>query len=166
MSPHTGSLSNSDNGSANSSGGGEETPLKIIEPLCAVFRRKLKSEGLKYTPERAQVLDTVMGFPGLFEADRVLEKVRKSGFRVSKATVYRTIKLLQDAGIIQRALFDQEQTHYQLVYGKTAQDSIIRMDTGETIAVDVPELERLRDKICKDRGLVAKGHRLVIFATG
>jgi Fur family ferric uptake transcriptional regulator len=143
---------------------GQET-LEIIEPLCAVFRKKLKSEGLKYTPERAQVLDTVMGFDGLFEADRVLEKVRKSGFRVSKATVYRTIKLLQDAGIIQRALFDHEQTHYQLAYGKTAQDSIIHMDTGEAIAIDVPELTALRDKVCRERGLIAKGHRLVIFAT-
>lgn len=140
--------------------------LEILEPLCAVFRKKLKAEGLKYTPERAQVLDTVMGFDGLFEADRVLEKVRKSGFRVSKATVYRTIKLLQDAGIIQRALFDQEQAHYQLVYGKAAQDSIIRMDTGEVIGVDVPELAALRQAVCKARGLEAKGHRLVIFATG
>jgi Fur family transcriptional regulator, ferric uptake regulator len=140
--------------------------LEILEPLCAVFRKKLKAEGLKYTPERAQVLDTVMGFDGLFEADRVLEKVRKSGFRVSKATVYRTIKLLQDAGIIQRALFDQEQAHYQLVYGKAAQDSIIRMDTGEVIAVDVPELAALRQAVCKARGLEAKGHRLVIFAVG
>ena len=150
---------------ASQSGNGRET-LEIIEPLCAVFRRKLKAEGLKYTPERAQVLDTVMGFEGVFEADRVLEKVRKSGFRVSKATVYRTIRLLQDAGIIQRALFDQEQTHYQLVYGKAAQDSIIRMDTGQVIEVDVPELASLRERVCRERGLVAKGHRLVIFANG
>src|SRR5436190_18385561 len=144
---------------------GQET-LEIIEPLCAVFRKKLKAEGLKYTPERAQVLDTVMGFDGLFEADRVLEKVRRSGFRVSKATVYRTIKLLQEAGIIQRALFDREQAHYQLVYGKAAQDSIIRMDTGEVIAVDVPELAAVRERVCRERGLLAKGHRLVIFAAG
>src|SRR3954469_7654353 len=129
------------------SANGQE-PIEIIEPLCAVFRRKLKAEGLKYTPERAQVLDTVMGFGGLFEADRVLEKVRRSGFRVSKATVYRTIKLLQEAGIIQRALFDQEQTHYQLVYGKTPQDVVVRVDTGEAIAVNVPEMARLRDAVC------------------
>lgn len=147
-------------------GGNNGQELEILEPLCAVFRKKLKAEGLKYTPERAQVLDTVMGFDGLFEADRVLEKVRKSGFRVSKATVYRTIKLLQEAGIIQRALFDQEQAHYQLVYGKAAQDSIIRMDTGEVIAVDVPELAVVRERVCRERGLAAKGHRLVIFAVG
>ena len=141
-----------------------EPDLQIVEPLCAVFRRKLKAEGLKYTPERAQLLDTVMRFDGLFEADRVLETVRKSGFRVSKATVYRTIRLLLDAGIIQRALFDEDQAHYQVVYGKTPRDHIVRVDTGETIAVDVPELIKLRDAVCKAHGLEAKGHRLTIFA--
>jgi Fur family transcriptional regulator, ferric uptake regulator len=144
--------------------GAGASELEIIEPLCAVFRRKLKAEGLKYTPERAQVLDTVMGFDGLFEADRVLETVRRSGLRVSKATVYRTIKLLQEAGIIQRALFDEEQTHYQVVYGKSVRDTIVRVDTGETISVEVPELERLRDAVCRVHGLEAKGHRLTIFA--
>ncbi len=140
--------------------------LTIIEPLCAVFRRKLKAEGLKYTPERAQLLDTVMGFEGLFEADRVLEAVRRSGFRVSKATVYRTIKLLLEAGIIQRALFDEEQTHYQVVYGKTPRDMIVRVDTGETLMVDVPELEKIREAVCRAHGLSAQGHRLTIFAVG
>ena len=140
--------------------------LAILEPLCAVFRRKLKAEGLKYTPERAQVLDTVLGFDGLFEADRVLETVRRSGFRVSKATVYRTIKLLQDAGIIQRALFDEEQTHYQVVYGRTPKDTIVRVDTGETIEVDAPAVEALRDALCRAHGLIPKGHRLTIFAVG
>lgn len=138
--------------------------LEVFEPLCSVFRKKLKAEGLKYTPERAQVLDTVLSFEGLFEAERVLETVRKSGFRVSKATVYRTIKLLQEAGIIQRALFDEEQTHYQVIYGKSANDSIIRVDTGETIEIDVPQLAELRQAICRAYGLEPKGHRLTIFA--
>jgi Fur family transcriptional regulator, ferric uptake regulator len=137
---------------------------EIIEPLCAVFRRKLRAEGLKYTPERAQVLATVLSFEGLFEAERVLETVRRSGFRVSKATVYRTIKLLQDAGIIQRALFDDEQTHYLVVYGKSPSDMIIRVDTGETITVEAPELEALRERLCRERGLEAKGHRFTVFA--
>lgn len=140
--------------------------LEIIEPLCAVFRRKLKAEGLKYTPERAQVLDTVMRFEELFDAERVIEEVKKSNTRVSKATVYRTIKLLQDAGIIQRVLFDEEQVHYQLVYGRRPLDMIIRMDTGETIAVELPELVALRDALCRRMGLEPQGHRLNIFAVG
>lgn len=140
--------------------------IRIMEPLCAVFRRKLKSEGLKYTPERAQVLDTIMRFDGLFEAERIIEDLKKSGFRVSKATVYRTIKLLQDAGIIQRVLFDQEQSHYQLVYGQKPRDFIIRVDTREAIPIDIPELVAIRERLCRDHGLRAEGHRLQIFATG
>jgi Fur family ferric uptake transcriptional regulator len=143
-----------------------EPNMEVLEPICAVFRRKLKSEGLKYTPERAQILDTVLRFEGLFEAERLQAELKKAGFRVSKATVYRTIKLLQEAGIIQSVLFDQEQAHYQLVYGKRPNDLIIRVDTGEVVQIDVPELIALRDRICKTKGLLPQGHRLQIFAVG
>src|SRR6185295_7547908 len=71
------------------------TSPTVFDPLCSVFRRKLKAEGLKYTPERAQILDTVIRLgeskgtrsngAGLFEVDRVLSEVRQGGFRVSKA---------------------------------------------------------------------------------
>jgi len=82
--------------------------IRITEPLCAVFRRRLKSDGLKYTPERASVLDAIIRLDGLFEAEQLLDEVRGTGTRVSKATVYRTIRLLLEAGIIQRVLFDRE----------------------------------------------------------
>lgn len=143
--------------------GGE---LEIIEPLCAVFRRKLKSEGLKYTPERAQVLDTVMRQDGVFEAETILKLLKGGKVRVSKATVYRTIRLLQEAGILQRVLFDDdpEQSHYQLVYGQRPHDLLIRVDTREAVTIQVPELIELRDRLCAKLGLSPVGHRLQIFA--
>lgn len=140
--------------------------LEVVEPLCAVFRRKLKAEGLKYTPERARILDMVMQQEDLFEADRLLQELRTSGFRVSKATVYRTIKLLQDAGIIQRVLFDQDQAHYQLVYGRRPNDLLIRIDTNQIIPIEVPELIALRERLCREHGLVAQSHRFQIFGIG
>ena len=140
--------------------------LEIAEPLCAVFRRKLKSEGLKYTPERAQVLDAIVRMEGLFEADELLASLKGGGHRVSKATVYRTIRLLQDAGIIQRVLFDEEQAHYQLVYGRRPNDLLIRLDTRQIQEIDLPELIELRDRICRERGLAPQGHRFQIFAVG
>lgn len=140
--------------------------IRIEEPLCAVFRRKLKSEGLKYTPERARVLDVILRLEGIFEAEQVLDDVRGTGFRVSKATVYRTIKLLQEAGIIQRVLSDGDQARYQLAYGSRPDDIIIRLDTGQTIRVELPELIALRERVCRQYGLHAEGHRLQIFASG
>lgn len=138
--------------------------LEIIEPLCAVFRRKLKAEGLKYTPERARILDAIVRFDGLFEADELLAAVKSGGFRVSKATVYRTIRLLQEAGIIQRVLFDEDQAHYRLIYGRRPNDLLIRLDTRRVESIEIPELIALRDRICRERGLDPQGHQFQIFA--
>lgn len=139
-------------------------PPAIMEPLCAVFRRALRNEGLKYTPERAQVLDAILAFDGLFEAEQLIDSLKADGRRVSKATVYRTIKLLQDAGIIQRVPFDDEQAHYHVAYGRGPEDLIIRLDTREMIVADVPELIPLREALCERMGLTCRGHRLHIFA--
>lgn len=141
--------------------------MTIIEPLCAVFRRKLKSEGLKYTTERAYILDAIIrrdDEAGVFEADELLAAMRKAGFRVSKATIYRTIKLLAEAGIIQQVLFDSEQAHYQLAYGKKPSGLLVDVDTKKITPIDVPELAEIRDRICHAHGVKAEGHRLVIYA--
>jgi len=187
---------------------GTDDDIRIIEPLCAVFRRKLKAEGLKYTPERAYILDAVIrramdadrdaaaasdgrksgpsgakasgrevatatqgtgpggvkgGRGGVFEAEELVESMGKQGFRVSRATVYRTIKLLAEAGIIQQVLFDTEQAHYQLAYGRAASGLLVEVESGEITPIDVPELAAIRDRVCRERGLVAEGHRLVIY---
>lgn len=137
----------------------------IFEPLCAVFRRRLKDAGQKYTPERAQILDAILQIDDVFEADQLQAALKKSGFRVSKATVYRTLKLLQDAGIIQQVLVDSEQARYQLAYGQKPRDLLILLESNEIIPIDVKELVAIRDRICRERGLVPQGHRFQIFAS-
>jgi len=144
---------------------GQDVPA-IFEPLCAVFRRRLKADGQKYTPERARVLDAVIRMDGPFEAEALVEDLRQSGYRVSKATVYRTIKLMQDAGIVQRVLGGDDVPRFQLIYGTRPDDSITRVDTDEVISIDIPELIAIRDRICAELGLTATSHRFQIFATG
>lgn len=143
----------------------DATDLRIVEPLCAVFRRKLKSEGLKYTPERAQVLDAIIRTEGVFEAESLRASLRRAGARVSKATVYRTLRLLLDAGIVQRVLFDGDEARYLLTYGGPPHDLLIRVDTRAVESIDAPELIALRERLCRERGLEARGHRFQVFAT-
>jgi Fur family ferric uptake transcriptional regulator len=137
--------------------------LHVVEPLCAVFRRKLRAEGLKYTPERAQVLDTIVRHDGIFEADTIIDKVKGTGIRVSKATVYRTIKLLQEAGVIQRVLFDGELAHYQLVYGQSPRQLLMPIDGSMAVEVEVPGLEALCREAAASRGFRLSGYRLHVF---
>lgn len=134
-----------------------------MAPLCAIFRRYLKSIDLKYTPERADVLNAVIEREGVFEVEELLNQMRSRGQRVSKATVYRTIKLLFEAGIITQALFDSKQAHYQLVYGRAPRDYIVCVRTGKYQEFTDPDLSKLRDRICRERGWTAVGHRFQIY---
>ena len=159
--------------------------LHITLPLCAVFRRKLKAEGLKYTPERAKILDAVISMPGTFDAEALSAMLKPGGgnarivitssqslaagvgsMRISKATVYRTIKLLLEAGILQQVLVESEQAHYQLAYGRGPVATLVRGDTGGTEQVELPELDTLAERLCRRLGLQLRGHRFVIYADG
>ena len=141
-----------------------ETPsITIHQPLCAVFRRKLKDEGLKYTPERAQILDTIIQLDDVFEAETLQAQLRDSEFRVSKATIYRTLKLLQDAGIIHPVPLEKEQTSYMLAYGGRPRDLVIRVDSNEIETIAVPELDAICAKICAERGLTLRGRSFQLF---
>lgn len=135
-----------------------------LMPLCSVFRRFLRNKGLKYTVERADVLQAIIDHDGPFEAEELLLDMRQRGHRVSKATIYRTLRLLQEAGIITQALFDSKQSHFQLIYGKEPRDVMVCMRTGRTIDFQSPELIQLRDRICHELGWDPVGHRFQVFA--
>ncbi len=135
-----------------------------MAPLCAVFRRYLKSLNLKYTPERADILNAIIELDGVFEVEQLLADLHSDGNRVSKATVYRTIKLLQEAGIITQALFDAKQSHYQLIYGKAPRDYMVCMETGRSIEFAAPQLAELSQRICAEHGWQPIGHRFQIYA--
>lgn len=138
--------------------------LTIHEPLCAVFRGYLKSLDLKYTPERAQILDTLIVSNETFEAEGLQDALAEQGHKVSKATVYRTIKLLQEAGIIHRVALDADQAHYRLAYTSSGENLLVRIDTNETIEIDSPEIDKIAKRICEERGVEFAGHRLQIYA--
>jgi Fur family ferric uptake transcriptional regulator len=139
------------------------TPASMA-PLCSVFRRFLRSEGQKYTQERADILDAIIALDDVFEAEELLLRMRSAGHDVSKATIYRTLKLLVDAGIITQALFDSKQAHYRLIYGQEPKHSMVCMKTGKHVEFTSPELVALRDRICRELGWEPVGHRFEIYA--
>jgi len=138
--------------------------ITIIEPLCAIFRRKLREDGAKYTPERARVLDAIIDIDEPFEPEQLLERLKDGEPRVSKATIYRTIKLLQDAGIIHRTLQQADQALYQLVYGSRPQQLLVMVESGERIEIDAPELDAIRARIEASHGVTIRSHRLEFYA--
>lgn len=135
----------------------------IVAPLCSIFRRFLKKRSLKFTSERAMILEAVLGKHGLFEAEQLLYEMRQTNLRVSKATIYRTLKHLVEAGIIREVPLDSKQAHYQMIYGRKPTDHLVNAETDQVIEFFDPEILALRQRICEQHGLEDIGHRLIIY---
>lgn len=138
-----------------------DTPL--IQPVCAIFRRFLKKAGLKFTPERALILDAVLNKEGVFEAEELLYEMREAGHRVSKATIYRTLKHLLESNIITEVLLDSKLAHYQLSFGREHKNHLVCMETNKIIEFAEPELAAIRDRICKKHGFDPVSFRFVVY---
>lgn len=134
-----------------------------FEPVCAVFRRYLHGQKLKFTPERAMILDAVLRREGLFEAEGLTTDLKSLHHRVSRATVYRTLSHLQDAGILRQVFFDNKQSYYQVIAGRQTCDYLICVETGKVVEFSSERLKALRDEICREHGYEPISHQFHIF---
>jgi Fur family ferric uptake transcriptional regulator len=133
------------------------------EPVCAIFRRYLHGQSLKFTPERAMMLDAVLRKEGLFEPDQLVSDLKQLGHRVSRATVYRTLAHLQDAGILKQVFFDNKQSYYEVIAGRQVYDYLICVATGRVIEFSSDKVRKLRDEICREHGFTPLSHQFHIF---
>jgi Fur family ferric uptake transcriptional regulator len=133
------------------------------EPVCAIFRRYLHQEKLKFTPERAMILDAVLRKEGLFEPEQLIDGLKGLGHKVSRATIYRTLSHLQDAGILKQVFFDNKQSYYEVIAGRQTHDYLICVTTGKVIEFSSEKLKKLRDEICREHGFEPLSHRFQIF---
>src|SRR5256714_13082038 len=133
------------------------------EPVCAIFRRYLHGQKLKFTPERAMMLDAVLRRAGLFEAEQLVADLKQLGHRVSRATVYRTLNHLQDAGVLRQVFFDNKQSHYEVIAGRQAYDYLICVETGPVAELSSQKLKALRDEICREHGFDPLSHQFHVF---
>lgn len=133
------------------------------EPVCAIFRRYLHTEKLKFTPERAMILDAVLRKSGLFEPEQLANDLRQLGHRASRATVYRTLTHLQDAGILKQVFFDNKRSYYEVIVSGQTNDYLICVQTGKVVEFNSKKLQALRDEICREHGFDPISHRFHIF---
>jgi Fur family transcriptional regulator, ferric uptake regulator len=135
------------------------------EPVCAVFRRYLHQAKLKFTPERAMILDAVLRKEGLFEPEGLIDHLKSLGHKVSRATIYRTLSHLQDAGILKQVFFDNKQSYYEVIAGRQTNDYLICVATGKVIEFSSDKVRRLCEEICLEHGFDPLSHQLHIYGT-
>ncbi len=129
---------------------------KDIEAVCA-------AKGMRMTEQRrtiARVLATADDHPDVEELYRRCSAVDD---RISISTVYRTVKLFEDAGIIERHEFRDGRARYEQI-SDTHHDHLINLRTGEVIEFQSEEIERLQAEVARRLGYKLVDHRLELYA--
>jgi Fur family transcriptional regulator, ferric uptake regulator len=126
-----------------------------LERLCA-------EKGMRMTGQRkiiARVLSEAEDHPDVEEVYRRANALDK---RISLSTVYRTVRLFEGAGILERHEFGTGRARYEQA-GHGHHDHLINVATGEVIEFQNPEIERLQEAVARELGFNLIGHRLELF---
>ena len=124
---------------------------------------RCEAHGLRLTEQRriiARVLDAAQDHPDVEELHRRAANVDD---KISIATVYRTVKLLEETGILEKHEFGDGRARYEAA-DRDHHDHLIDMTTGDVIEFVDPDIEALKEKIAKRLGYRLKGHRLELYA--
>src|SRR6266513_3350556 len=110
-----------------------------------VFLKHIQEQGLKRTAQRDLILEVFLGTGGHVTGEDLYRLVRQRDDSVGQTTVYRTLRLLTDAGLAREVRFGDGRAHYEHNYKHQHHDHMICSDCGKIIEFYSPELEALQD---------------------
>lgn len=127
------------------------------------FRRFLSDHDLKLTAERRAILREFYDIHEHIEADELTFRLRRAGVRVSRATIYRTLDLLVQAGLARRIRLGKDHAYYEHILGREAHEHMICLGCDRIIEWLDPELTRLVFRNCQEQSFAPARHSLQVF---
>lgn len=130
--------------------------------LAETFKELLARKGLKYTHERECIYQEVERIEKHFNADSLYDRFKKRGERIARATVYRNLPLLLEAGVIQKSAGAGKRDFYEKTDAKGHHDHMVCLGCKTIIEFHSDELEEIQEKLSREYKfkLIFHDHRL------
>ncbi len=123
---------------------------------------RCEAKGLRMTGQRralAQLLQDATDHP---DVEELYRRAVEEDENISLATVYRTVKLFEEAGILEKVEFGDGRARYEDAE-REHHDHLIDLTTGNVIEFVDPDIEELQDRIAKRLGYELRGHKLELY---
>ena len=127
-----------------------------IEKLCI-------EKGLKMTGQRRVIAQTISDADDHPDVEEIYKRAAKNDENISIATVYRTVRMFEEAGIIAKHDFGDGKARYE-ESSEEHHDHLINIKNGKIIEFHNEEIERLQNEVAKKLGYKLIGHRLELYA--
>ena len=132
-------------------------PTQDIESLCM-------EKGMRMTDQRRVIARVLSGAVDHPDVEKVYHRSTAIDSNISIATVYRTVRLFEEAGILERHDFRDGRSRYEPV-SDDHHDHLIDVETGAVLEFQNEEIERLQEKIAREMGYKLVDHRMELYGT-
>lgn len=138
---------------------------ELIERVWNTFVAFLKHRQARITQSRRIILERVLSRDDHFSADQLAADLAVGPNRVSRGTVYRTLALMAQAGIVREIRNADVHTHYEHIYARAHHEHMICDNCGRFIEFDDSNIIGILDQICRQHGFEERTHRITVFGT-
>lgn len=128
-----------------------------------ILRDYVRKNGLKGTQQREAVLAHLLSAKKHLSPEEIHESMRSRGVNLGRATVFRTLKLLENCGLAARVTFADGRQRFERKHGRPHHDHMICVGCGEAIEFSSPAIERLQDQAAKRHNFRIEWHRHELF---
>jgi Fur family transcriptional regulator, ferric uptake regulator len=139
-------------------------PDRTVEALER-FEKFLERKDLRLTEARAAIVEAAMARTGHYPIEELISDLKKRGIRGSKATVYRTLPLLAEAGILQPAILAGDAKSYETTFGQEHHDHLICTRCRRVVEFGFEAFEILQREVAGKYGFRLEGHHHELVGT-
>ncbi len=141
---------------------------EVLETVKNVLRKYMEEKKMRKTHERFALLEFVYNMDGHFDVETFYREIRSQGCNVSKATVYNTLELFLEAGLVRKHHFTNKTSHYEKAYFNKSHDHLIILnDAGEIeeiIEFCNPRIQAIKTDLEAYVGVDIEDHNLYLYA--
>jgi Fur family ferric uptake transcriptional regulator len=134
-----------------------------IDREMEAFRAALRRRGLSVTRQRLRIAETVFSTHKHFSADDLARWVRKRDPRVGRVTVWRMLKVLVEAGLVEERPFRRDRMLYEHVIGHRHHDHMVCLRCGRIVEFENPRIEKEQARSAREHGFTVVSHHHTLF---
>jgi Fur family ferric uptake transcriptional regulator len=123
-----------------------------------LFSEYLRRKGLKVTRERTALFDEIFASHRHFDAEDLVTRMRDSRTKVSRATIYRTLEILYECGLVGRVRLNEEKYRYERLRRGEHHDHLVCTSCGKVVEFNDAAIEKRQELVCRRYDFVATSH--------